>query len=72
MRKKILNYVILLAIILLSLKVLFSSIDPLALEETIRLADGRFLLLGIVCMFVYWGLEAGMIDRKSTRLNSSH
>lgn len=69
MKKKLLNYLVLIAIILLSFKVLFGNIDPRALEETIQMADGRFLLLGIVCMFVYWGLEAGMMHNLIKKVN---
>ncbi len=69
MKKKILNYIVLAVIILLSLKVLFSSIDPIALEETLKMADFRFLLLGIICMFVYWGLEALMMHNLIKKVN---
>lgn len=62
MKKKIINYAVLTLIILLSFKVLFGSLDPKTFYETIRMADARFLLVGLVCMFVYWGLEAVMMD----------
>lgn len=69
MKKKLLNYLILIVIILLSLKVLFGSIDPIALEETLQMADGRFLLLAIGCMFIYWGLEAEMMHNLIKKVN---
>ncbi len=69
MKKKLWNYIILGVIVLLSFKVLFSSIDPLAFEETLKIADGRFLLVGIACMFIYWGLEALMMHNLIQKVN---
>lgn len=61
MKKKLLNYVVLALIVLLSLKVLIGSVDPETFVETLKMADVRFLFMGIVCMFIYWGLEALMM-----------
>lgn len=62
MKKKIFNYIILGLIVLISIKVLFGNQDPQTFYQTIQMADGRFLLAGILCMFAYWGLEALMMD----------
>lgn len=69
MKKKCINYIILAIIILLSFRVLLGNIDPAIFYETIKMADGRFLLLGFVCMFVYWGLEALMMDNLIKKVN---
>lgn len=69
MKKKWLNYIILALIMYLSFKVLFGSMDPETFYDTIKMADGRFLLLGIGCMFVYWGLEALMMHNLIIKVN---
>lgn len=69
MKKKALNYFVLAIIILLSFKVLFGSLDPQTFYDTLRMADGRFLILGVACMFVYWGLEALMMDNLIKKVN---
>lgn len=63
MRKKVFNYVVLAIIIVLSLKVLIGGLDEKTIAYTLHRSDWHFLLLGLVCMFAYWGLEAIMMDR---------
>ncbi len=70
MKKKLINYVVLIGIIIISFKVLFSNLNPKVFYDTIKMADGRFLVLGILCMFVYWGLEALMMDNLMKKVDS--
>ncbi len=63
MRKKIFNYVVLAIIIVLSLKVLIGGLDEKTVVETLERSDWHFLVIGLMCMFGYWGLEAVMMDR---------
>lgn len=69
MKKKAVNYIVLAIIVILSFKVLFGSIDYETFSSTLKMTDSRFLLLGILCMFIYWGLEALMIDNLIKKVN---
>jgi hypothetical protein len=69
MKKKWINYIVLALIMYLSFKVLFGSMNIETFYSTVKMADGRFLLLGIGCMFVYWGLEALMMDNLLKKVN---
>lgn len=69
MKKKWINYIVLALIVYLSIRVLFGSMDPQTFYSTIKMADPRFLAMGLCCMFIYWGLEALMMDNLIKKVN---
>ncbi len=46
-----------------TLYVIFSRLDGARFLSTVRRSDPRFLLGGLMCMLVYWGIEAGILNR---------
>lgn len=62
MKKKHISVIIMVAFVIITLWVIFSS---LSLNEFITVVKGSnqyYLIVGIICMFVFWALEALMMD----------
>ncbi len=60
--KSHINMIVLVALLTGTFYAIFSKLDMTNFIETVRKSDPRFLLGGLVCMLVYWGIEAGILD----------
>lgn len=61
MKKKI-SYVVIIMLIFATFFKIFKNLKLEILVNAIKNADKGYLLLGVLCMFIYWGIEAGLID----------
>lgn len=68
MKKKFINYTLLILIVLASFKILFKGLDERTVSETLKASDPRYLFVGLGCMLLYWGLEAYMMDNLIKRV----
>ncbi len=60
--KKYMNSIVLITLLTGTFWVIFSKLDMNHFVSTLKNSDPRYLLAGIVCMLVYWGIEAGILD----------
>ena len=60
--KKYGNSMVLLALLIGTFWTIFSKLDVSNFMSTLKNSDPRYLLAGIVCMLIYWGIEAGILD----------
>lgn len=70
MKKKYLNYTILLVLIGLTLVSIFSNLNLEEFKQILKNADGRYLAVAFGCMLIFWAIEAGIIDALIRRLKS--
>lgn len=59
--KKWLNLGLMVVLVGLTLRLLIGHVNPIAFERILEQMDSRYFLLGILFLFIYWGLEAVMI-----------
>ncbi len=65
MRQFVKNHINIIALVTLltgTFYVIFSKLDMTNFIETVKKSDPRFLIGGLVCMLIYWGIEAGILD----------
>jgi uncharacterized protein (TIRG00374 family) len=60
--KKYSNYIILVFLIVVTTIVIGNKLDMSTFGDVIKNADTKYLFAGLLCMFVYWGIEAGIMD----------
>lgn len=60
--KKKLSYGLVAILIFATLSKLFRTLNVESMISAIKGANKLYLGMGIVCMFIYWGIEAGLID----------
>lgn len=60
--KKYGNLVLLISLLAGTFWVIFSKLDMKNFMSTLKNSDPRYLLAGLLCMLVYWGIEAGILD----------
>ncbi|BEP28088.1 lysylphosphatidylglycerol synthase transmembrane domain-containing protein [Helicovermis profundi] len=60
--KKKWNSVLFIVLIVVTFLTIYTKIDIKLFENALLNANIKFLVLGLICMFVYWGIEAGLID----------
>lgn len=60
--KKKLSYALVVVLIIATFSKIFKNLNIETLISAVQNADKGFLALGVLCMFVYWGIEAGLID----------
>lgn len=60
--KKHINVIVLITLLSGTFYTIFSKLDMTNFMETVKNSDSRFLLAGLVCMLVYWSIEAGILD----------
>ncbi|MBI4856022.1 MAG: flippase-like domain-containing protein [Acetobacterium woodii] len=63
------NIIFLIFLIGATTLIILTQVDPETFINTIKQANGWYLLLGIVCVFVYWALEAFMLFKLMLRDN---
>lgn len=62
MKKKIVSGILLVALIGFTLWIIFSEVDFQQMITVIQTSNKSYLVIGAVCMFVFWGIEAVLID----------
>lgn len=62
MKRKIISSIFIIALIGFTLWIIFSQINFQQMLEVIRNSDKGYLVIGAVCMLVFWGIEAILID----------
>ena len=60
--KKRWNNLILIVLIVFTVKTIYSKLDFGMFKKAILESNLKFLSIGLLCMFIYWGIEAGLLD----------
>lgn len=60
--KKKLSYVLIAILVIATFSKIFKNLKIETLFNAIQSSDKGFLAIAVLCMFVYWGIEAGLID----------
>ena len=68
-KKFILNSIIFILLIALTFYILLKDQNPMTILEIIMSANLKYVLIGIICMFIYIALEAVNMGRTLKKLN---
>jgi hypothetical protein len=60
--KKYGNFVVLFLLMAVTFRLIFKTLDYRAFLNVVKTSDIKFLTAGLVCMLVFWGIEAGILD----------
>ncbi len=60
--KKHLNYTVLILLMISTFWVIFSKLELNSFSAVLKRSDPWYLIGGIICMMVFWAIEAGILD----------